>query len=123
MKTYDRLLDYLSAYNHHDINKIISFLHPDCCVIFNGQMVLRGAEAMRPTYEKDFQSSNAGVTLLEHSYENNDHHRIRALLRTTHDDRLIDVTYVFESNGNGVNITEKRMIEHLIHSVTITKNP
>ncbi|CAF4542140.1 unnamed protein product, partial [Rotaria magnacalcarata] len=38
---------YISAYNEHDINKIVSFLHPDCRVIFDGQVIMTGVEAMR----------------------------------------------------------------------------
>ena len=54
MTTHALLLEYLSAFNEHDINKIVNFLHPDCRVIFDGQLWLQGIEALRPTYEKDF---------------------------------------------------------------------
>ncbi|CAF1125478.1 unnamed protein product [Adineta ricciae] len=118
MSRITALQDYLSSYNAHDITKIIDFLHPKCRVVFNGHLVLDGAEAMRHTYEQDFCNSNASAILLEHSYDNGDEDRIRALIRTTHDNHLIDVTYVFEPNENGDGNSKQRMIEHIIHSVT-----
>jgi len=110
MTTHTLLLEYLSAYNKHDINKILNFLHPNCRVIFNGQLVLEGIEAIRPTYEKDFLNPQASVTLVEYHLDPNDQNRIRALLKTD-DNRLIDVTYVFDTEDN------EKMIEHIIHSV------
>ncbi|CAF1126178.1 unnamed protein product [Adineta ricciae] len=100
MSRITALQDYLSSYNAHDITKINDFLHPKCRVIFNGHLVLDGAEAMR------------------HTYDNGDEDRIRALIRTTHNNHLIDVTYVFEPNENGDGNSKQRMIEHIIHSVT-----
>jgi hypothetical protein len=102
--SHSLLLEYLSAFNEHDINKIVDFLHPDCRVIFNDQVWVQGIEAMRPTYEKDFLNPQTSATLIEY---NEDSNRIRALLKTQ-DNRLIDVTYVFEG---------PKMIEHIIHSV------
>ncbi len=116
MTTHALLLEYLSAYNEHDVSKIVSFLHPDCRVIFNGQVVLQGVEAMRPTYEHDFLNSQAHATLVESNQETNNQDRIRVLLKL-HDNRLIDVTYVFETKENDDNINKKQMIEHIIHSV------
>jgi hypothetical protein len=116
MTTHALLLEYLSAYNEHDVNKIVSFLHPDCRVIFNGQVVLQGVEAMRPTYEHDFLNSQAHATLVESNQEANNQDRSRVLLKL-HDNRLIDVTYVFETKENDDNINKKQMIEHIIHSV------
>jgi len=116
MTTHALLLEYLSAYNEHDVNKIVSFLHPDCRVIFNGQVVLQGVEAMRPTYEHDFLNSQAHATLVESNQETNNQDRIQVLLKL-HDNRLIDVTYVFETKENDDNINKKQMIEHIIHSV------
>ena len=116
MTTRVLFLDYLSAYNEHDINKIITFLHPDCRVIYNDQVVLQGAEAMRPTYEHDFLDPQARATLLECNEEADNQDRIRALFQT-HDNRLIDVTYIFETKENDDKISKKQMVEHIIHSV------
>jgi hypothetical protein len=116
MTTHALLLEYLSAYNEHDVNKIVSFLHPDCRVIFNGQVVLQGVEAMRPTYEHDFLNSQAHATLVESNQEANNQDRSRVLLKMN-DNRLIDVTYVFETKENDDNINKKQMIEHIIHSI------
>jgi hypothetical protein len=110
MTTHALLLEYLSAYNKHDINKIVNFLHPDCRVIFNGQVVLQGIEAMQPTYEKDFLNPQANANLVDYHLDISDQNRIRTLLKMD-DNRVIDVTYVFEMNDN------KKMIEHIIHSV------
>ena len=107
MTSQSLLLEYLSAFNEHDINKIVDFLHPDCRVIFNDQLWLQGIEAMRPTYEKDFLNPQSSATLIEYHQDPADSNRIRALLKTQ-DNRLIDVTYVFQG---------KKMIEHIIHSV------
>jgi hypothetical protein len=116
MTTHALLLEYLSAYNNHDINKIVSFLHPDCRVIFNGQLVLQGIDTMRPTYEQDFLNPQASATLLEYNEDTNDQNRIRALLKI-HDNRLLDVTYVFETKENEGKHNNKKMIEHIIHSI------
>ncbi len=110
MTIHALLLEYISAYNKHDINKIVNFLHPNCCVIFNDQVILQGIEAMRPTYEKDFLNPQANATLVDYHLDISDENRIRTLLKTD-DNRVIDVTYVFEMNDN------KKMIEHIIHSV------
>jgi len=116
MTTHTLLLEYLSAFNEHDINKIVNFLHPDCRVIFNGQLWLQGIEALRPTYEKDFLNPQTSATLIEYHQDTTDSNRIRALLKTQ-DNRLIDVTYVFEANENQDELNRKKMIEHIIHSV------
>ncbi|CAF0910042.1 unnamed protein product [Rotaria sordida] len=116
MTIHSLLLEYLSAYNKHDINKIVNFLHPNCRVIFNDQLVLQGVEAMRPTYESDFLNPQANVTLLEYHEDTNNKDRIRVLLKT-HDNRLIDVTYIFEMKNNDEEFNNAKMIEHIIHSV------
>ena len=116
MTTHALLLEYLSAYNNHDVNKIISFLHPDCRVIFNGQVVLQGIDAMRPTYEQDFLNPQASATVVKYPEETNDQDRIRVVLKT-HDNRVLDVTYVFEPKEDDAEISRKRMIEHIIHSL------
>ncbi len=109
MTTHALLLEYLSAFNEHDINKIVDFLHSNCRVIFNDQLWLQGIEEMRPTYEKDFLNPQANATLIEYHQDPTDSNRIRVLLKTQ-DNRLVDVTYVFEG---------KKMIEHIIHSVKL----
>jgi hypothetical protein len=116
MTSHALLLEYLSAYNNHDSNKIISFLHPDCRVLFNGQVWKQGIEAIRPTYEQEFLNPQTNATLVECTQDENDADRIRALLKTN-DNRLIDVTYVFETKKNQDEVNNKKMIEHIIHSV------
>ncbi|CAF1454372.1 unnamed protein product [Adineta steineri] len=116
MTTYALLSEYLSAYNQHDVNKIIDFLHPNCRVIFNDQIVLQGVDAMRPTYEHDFLNPNASATIIEHNQDLDEQDRIRVVLKTN-DNRLIDVTYVFETKENDDKIHRKKMIEHIIHSL------
>lgn len=113
MTTHALLLEYLSAYNNHDINKILNFLHPNCRVMFNDQVWKQGADEMRPTYEQDFVNPQASASLIEYN-EGKD--RIRALLKTQ-DNQLIDVTYVFETNENTDELNHRIMIEHIIHSV------
>jgi hypothetical protein len=116
MTTHALLLEYLSAYNNHDIDKVTSFLHSDCRVLFNGQVWKQGLDAMRLTYEQDFLNPQASAILVEYNQDINDKNRIRALLKT-HDNRLIDVTYVFEPKENEGKLNNKKMIEHIIHSV------
>ena len=115
MTTSILLSEYLSAYNNHDIDKIVSFLHSDCRVLFNGEVWVQGIDAMRPTYEKDFLNPQASATLIESTQDKNDENRIRALLKT-HDNQLIDVTYVFEIKDDD-DKHNKKMIEHIIHSI------
>lgn len=109
MSIRNLLLEYFSAFNEHNINRILEFLHEDCRVIFNGQVILQGIDAIRPTYEKDFLDPRTAVTLVEYTDDSTDSNRARVLLEL-HDHRRIDVTYVFESN-------RKKMIEHIIHSI------
>ncbi|CAF4732861.1 unnamed protein product [Rotaria sp. Silwood1] len=97
-------------------NSAISFLHPNCRVIFNGQVAIEGAEAMRPTYENDFLSPQASAIILEYHEDTNNKDRIRVLLKT-HDNRLIDVTYIFEMKKTDEEVNSQKMIEHIIHSV------
>lgn len=110
------LMEYLAAYNEHNVDKIASFLHPDCRVIYNGQLVIQDAAAMKPTYEKDFLDSQAYATMVEYHEDINTEDRARLLLKT-HDHRLIDVTYVFDTKSNECNVNNNKMIEHIIHSV------
>ncbi|CAF2783523.1 unnamed protein product [Rotaria sp. Silwood2] len=121
MTIHGLLLEYLSAYNNHDINKIVSFLHPDCRVIFNDQLAIQGAAAMRPTYEKDFLNPQASATLLEYHEDTNNKDRIRVLLKTQ-DNRLIDVTYIFEMKKDDDKLNNEKMIEHIIHSVKLQQD-
>ena len=109
MSIRDLLLEYFSAFNEHNINKILEFLHEDCRVIFNDQVVLQGIDAIRPTYEKDFLNPQTAVTLVEYTEDPANPNCARVLLKL-HDHRLIDVTYVFDPHG-------KKMVEHVIHSV------
>jgi hypothetical protein len=115
MTTSALLSEYLSAYNNHDIDKIVSFLHADCRVLFNDQVWVQGIPAMRSTYEQDFLNPQASATLIECTQDKNDEDRIRASLKT-HDNRLIDVTYVFKTKDEDGK-SNKKMIEHIIHSV------
>ena len=110
MTVKDLLLEYLSAYNGHDVDKVISFLHPDCRVMYEGQVWVQGIDALRLTYEKDFCRPQAKATLLEYRPVTNDG-CIRVLLETD-DHRRIDVTYVFNTKEK-----PERMIEHIIHSL------
>jgi hypothetical protein len=110
MTLENRLLEYLSAYNSHDVNKLISFLHPDCRVIYEGQVWVQGIDGLRPTYEKDFTRPQAKATLLEYRPVTNDE-CIRVLIETD-DQRRIDVTYVFNTKEK-----PEKMIEHIIHSL------
>ncbi|CAM4816326.1 unnamed protein product, partial [Rotaria magnacalcarata] len=107
---------YISAYNEHDINKIVSFLHPDCRVIFDGQVIMTGVEAMRPSYEHDFLNSQAYAIILECNEDTNNKDRIHVVFKT-HDNRLVDVTYIFELKKDDDEFHNQKMIEHIIHSV------
>lgn len=109
MPIRELLLEYFSAFNEHNTKKIVEFLRDDCRVIFNDQVLFEGIEAIQPTYEKDFQNPSTGVTLINYTEDPLDENRARVLLKL-YNGRLVDVTYVFETNG-------KKMIEHIIHSV------
>lgn len=109
MSIRERLLEYFSAFNEHDIQTIVEFLSDDCRVIYNDQVLFEGIQAIQPTYEKDFRNPATGVTLIKYTDDPTDENRARVLLKLQ-DNRLVDVTYVFESTG-------KKMIEHIIHSV------
>ncbi|CAF4013705.1 unnamed protein product [Adineta steineri] len=71
---------------------------------------------MRPTYEHDFLNPNASATIIEHNQDLDEQDRIRVVLKTN-DNRLIDVTYVFETKENDDKSHKKQMIEHIIHSL------
>lgn len=116
MTTLALFLEYLSAYNKHDINEIVSFLHPDCIVIYNNQVAMKGVDAMRPSYENDFLNPQASATLLEHHEDPEHDDRIRVLLKT-HNNQLVEVTYVFEEKKLDAEGQKVKMIEHIIHSV------
>ena len=116
MTIHALILEYFSAYNEHDINKIVSFLHPDCRVIFDGQVIMTGVEAMRPYYEHDFLNSQANAIILECNEDTNNKDRIHVVFRT-HDNRLVDVTYIFELKNDDNEFHNQKMIEHIIHSV------
>lgn len=106
-------INYLSAYNEHDLEKILTFLDPNCRVIYDGKVWVEGLDALKSTYEKDFLNPNAKATIVE--YRSKEVDRIHVCLETD-DQRLIDVTYVFDLKGNS-----QKMIEHLIHSVESNK--
>ena len=110
MTVKDVLLEYISAYNRHDLEKVISFLQPDCRVIFDGQVWVQGIDALRSTYEKDFTRPQASATILEYRPTSNDD-CVRVLFETD-DQRRVDVTYVFNTKEK-----PEKMLEHIIHSL------
>ncbi len=116
MTTHTLLSEYLTAYNNHDVDKIVRFLHPNCRVTFNDQVWKQGIDEMRPTYEQDFLNPQASATLIEYHLDANDQNRVRALLKT-HNNQLVDVTYVFETKEKHDELNDKKMTEHIIHSV------
>ena len=56
--------DYLAAFNERSIDKVMSFLTPDCCFEMNGVVMTHSRDEMKANYENHWSKINAPVELL-----------------------------------------------------------
>lgn len=119
---------YLDAYNAHDLEAVLSYLHPNCEVVYKGSVVARGRDAMAPSYQRDWeQVPGARVSVVGDcscsslgvhgggtgSGGGDDEQAVEVGVRLRKDPGAVDVdvTYVFE-------VPVGRMVRHVITRAT-----
>lgn len=113
-----KILDYVSAYNERNYEKIVSFLADDATALVKKSELVPedleiDTETMKASYVKDFQNENCHADIKQGPTINNDYTEeigVDCVLYAVVPKRTLHVTYVLRK-------TDLLHVRHIIHKV------
>jgi hypothetical protein len=93
--------DFFAALSAHNFTEAVSFVDPNCELVYNGEIATRTRDDLRELFEKEYSNPNSSFRIVK--YLPNDHDNCIRLLADENGQQN-DETYTFSKEGKIIRI-------------------